>query len=634
MINLSLSRISHVPFIFFLVLFSTPNNAQNTIPGKIRSLASEPEWLKLEHYELDRTSTTGWRSTIHSSDFFLARDGRNNPATELQATIRAFNEALKGEPDTHAKCRFPARWLWLKLKLNNNTVFQHNNFKCPAYDRWKRSGNITSISIVFVTGYLGNPASYFGHTLLKFNSKGDNKKTPLMDVSVNFGAILDKHDDPVTYIFKSVSGGYEAGFSHIHFYFHEHNYGDNELRDMWEYQLDLPQEAVNLIVAHSWEVLGKRYNYGFFRDNCAFRMAELLEIIDGITITPDRTPWIIPQALIEKIGVSKYHGRPILKKVRYLPSRQSRFYEKYLSLSTHEKIILKNLAEEKTDFSEQKFRTLTSTSKQEVLDTLMDYYQFVGSPWALAKNNIKEKYTKALSKRYQLPPGKPSFKKIRPTSPHLARPIGWAQSAWVYNSTTGNSLSLRIRPAYYDSLDADSGNVKNSSLVIADLQLNISHDRAYIQKLDLVGIDSASSGLTNISGDGKIAWKLHIGAEQARLACGNCLIGRLEGDYGLGRQWSGNLFGAIYIGAAIQNRWTNQGLGFARTSATIIIGSGKNLKMRATYEQRFPIDGNHQGSYGVTGVEARWSIANYLDIRLNYIRDRAEQVSLGAGLYW
>ena len=634
MIQRSISKILRIPFICFLVLFSTSTNAQDTIPGKIKKLASEPVWLKLGHYEAVRNSPTGWRSAIHSSDFFLARNGRNNPVDELQATLRAFNETLPSKPDFHARCRFPARWLWLKSKLNNNPVFQRQKFNCPAYEKWSKSGNITSISIVFVTGYLGNPASYFGHTLLKFNSRDDNKNTQLMDVSVNFGAILDKHDDPVTYIFKSVSGGYEAGFSHIHFYFHEHNYGDNELRDMWEYQLDLPQEAVNLIVAHSWEVLGKRYNYGFFRDNCAFRMAEMLEIIDGITITPERTPWIIPQGLIEKIGTSKYHGRPILKRIRYLPSRQSRFYEKYLNLSTHEKVLLINLAEEKTTFSGQGFRAVTSTSKQAVLDALMDYYQFISSPWELARKNIKEKYADALSERYQLIPGKPNIKKLRPISPHLARPIGWAQSAWIYNSTTGNALSLRIRPAYYDSLDSDSGNVKNSSLIIADIQINISHDRAYIQKLDLIGIDSASSGLTNISGDGKTAWKLHIGAEQARLACGNCLVARFQGDYGLGRQWSGNLFSAIYIGAAIQNRWTNQGLGFARTSANIILASGENLKMRAAYEQRFPIDGNHQGSYGVTDIEARWSIAKNFDMRLNYVRDRTHQVSLGTGLYW
>ena len=81
---------------------------------------------------------------------------------------------------------------------------------------------MSSVSVVFATGFLGNPASYYGHTLLKFNFRTGEKHTSLLDVSVNYGAILEgKHDGQVTYIVKSLAGGYSAGFSHIHFYYHD-----------------------------------------------------------------------------------------------------------------------------------------------------------------------------------------------------------------------------------------------------------------------------------------------------------------------------------------------------------------------------------------------------------------------------
>ncbi|MHB8471771.1 MAG: Lnb N-terminal periplasmic domain-containing protein [Gammaproteobacteria bacterium] len=620
-----------VPSFLGCFLFSVVAHARPAVD--LKTLAGMPGWIKLGHYERDRASPTGWRSAIHSNEFFLASNGRFNPQAELKATLAAFAEPPAADPDKQPRCRFPARWLWLKSRMVGAPTFQNQKPVCPALDAWTRSGNVASVSIVFVTGYLGNPASYYGHTLLKFNYRDDTGQTRLMDVSVNFGAILEKHDDPVTYLVKSVTGGYEAGFSHIQFYFHDHNYGENELRDMWEYRLNLPQEAVDLIVAHAWEVLGKRYDYGFFRENCAYRMAELLEVADGLTIIPDKTPWIVPQSVIEEIGRAKYHGNLVLAEVKYLPSRQSRFYEKYSGLTPQDTALLKDLATGRVHFDERRFQTLTPHSQQTVLDALLDYYQYIGSPWDKAPRDIQKKYADVLAVRYQLVPGSPEIKRLQPISPHLARPPEWAQAAWRHNTVTGDGLAIRIRPAYYDALDTDSGNVRNSKLVMGDLQFSIKRSRAFIEKLDLIGVDSANPGLTGMAGDERTAWKVHVGAEQARLTCDGCLVARLQGDYGYGRQWSDHLFGAVYIGGALQSRWADQGFGFGRTSADLIARFNDRLGVKLAYEQRFPVGGN-RASYGVAAAEVRWSIATRADLRINYERDRAQQFSVGLGVYW
>lgn len=599
----------------------------------METLARTPDWIKLGHYDRDRSSPSGWRSAIHSKEFFLATHGQLDPAAELEATIEAFAKPQVANPDQQARCRFPARWLWLKSRMTGIPSFQSQKHSCPAFDTWTRSGSVSSVSIVFVTGYLGNPASYYGHTLLKFNYRNNIGQTRLMDVSVNFGAILEKHDDPVTYLFKSVTGGYEAGFSHIQFYFHDHNYGENELRDMWEYRLDLPQEAVDLIVAHAWEVLGKRYDYGFFRENCAYRMAELIEVVDGLTIIPDKTPWIVPQAMIQQIGRAKYHDQPLLAEAKYLPSRQSRFYEKYSSLTPQDVTLLKDLATGTARFDEHRFQALTPRSQQAVLDALLDYYQYIGSPWDKAPKEIQKKYADALATRYQLVPGSPEIQRLQPISPHRARPLGWAQATWQHNTVTGDGLAIRIRPAYYDALDTDSGNVPNSRLVMGDLQFSIKRSRAFVEKLDLIGVDSANPGLTGMAGDERTAWKVHLGAEQARLTCDACLVARLQGDYGYGREWTGHLFTALYIGGALQSRWADQGIGFGRASADLIAKLNDRLGARFVYEQRFPVGGN-RATYGVAVAEARWSINARTDLRMEYSHDKAQQFGVGLGVYW
>jgi Domain of unknown function (DUF4105) len=606
--------------------------AQADTSANLSRLAFEHGWLKLVHYEPDSSSSTGWRSAIHSSDFFLDAGGKIDPLLELKATLAAF-VASAANPDQHAQCRFPARWQWLKARLGDAHPAFRTAIKCPAFDTWTRSGSVSSLSIVFATGYLENPASYYGHTLLKFNFRGDQEQSSLMDVSVNYGAIVEKNDGPISYIVKSLVGGYDGGFSHIHFYFFNHNYGENELRDLWEYKLDLPQNAVDLIVAHAWEVLGKRYTYHFFRYNCAYRMAEILQVVDGVEIIPEHTPWIIPQAMIEKVGVVKYQGKPLLAGVTYLPSRQSRFYEKYLSLSQQEASLLEDLVAGRHSLDEQTFQGLSTLTKQALLDTLLDYYQFVGNPLDNAPKKTRQEYTKALSARYQLEAGSPEVRSLQPLSPHLGRPIGWVQAGWGHNNVTGNVLSIRFRPAYYDVLDTGIGQVRNAALIMGDTQLNISHGRAYINKLDLIGVESVNPGLTGLPGDNGAAWKLHIGAEQQGLSCDDCIVARVQGDMGYGRQWHESLFSAVYVGGALQSNHADQGIGYAKTSVNLILRQGNHFGVKLNYDQRFPV-GIKLGSYGVTDLEGRWSINTRGDFRISYKHDDAELLSMGIGMYW
>jgi hypothetical protein len=599
-------------------------------------IAAEQTWLKLGQYEADGDSPSGWRSAIHSREFFLSPEGRDDPQRELSASLTAFALPLTDNPDQHAQCRFPARWLWLKSRVGDQVAFTaafNTPVRCPNFDAWTRSGNVESLSIVFATGYLGNPASYYGHTLLKFNFKGGQAKSRLLDVSVNYGAIVEKNDGAIEYIFKSVGGGYDGGFSHIQFYFHNHNYGDSELRDLWEYRLDLPRAAVDLVVAHAWEVLGKRYTYRFFRLNCAYRTAEILEVIDGLKAIPDDWPWIIPQAMIKQLAAARLDGRPLLAEVSYLPSRQSRFYEKYQVLSGTQKSLLKDMIEGNLLFASAGFQQQPAASRQVVLDTLLDYYQFVGNPLDSATRELRQKYAQALAERYRLEVISPDLKAPVPQSPHLGRPLGWLQLGAVHNSVLGDAVTLRLRPAYYDALDTGSGQVRNSALSMADLQITSRRGHSYINSFDMIGVDSVNPALCGLPGDDGSAWRLHVGAEQHRLYCDNCLVARAQGDMGYGRQWSEHIFSAVYLGGVLQNDRNGDGHGFARASADVILKANDRSGLRFGYEQRFPLV-RGRSNYGATNLEARWVINSATDFRISYRRDRAELFSAGLGFYW
>ena len=104
-------------------------------------------------------------------------------------------------------------------------------------------------------------------------------------------------------------------------------------------------------------------------------------------------------------------------------------------------------------------------------------------------------------------------------------------------------------------------------------------------------------GLTPGLCDGA-AWKVHVGAEQQRLWCENCLVAMVQGDIGYGKQWTPNVFAAAYVGGAVQNERNGQGWGFARVSADLIVNLNEHLNSKIGVEQRFNVKSG-LGSYAV-----------------------------------
>lgn len=534
-------------------------------------------------------------------------------------------------PDRHAQCRFPARREWLLNRSRGDAPF--TRVPCPKYEAWTRHAAVESISIVFATGYLANPASYYGHTLLKFNFPRDDGSTRLQDSSINYGAIGTSGDDPLSYILKGVFGGYEGGFSDIEYYVHDHNYGENELRDLWEYKLALPPEAVRQVMAHAWEVLGQRYDYYFFRRNCAFRMAEVIQVLDGLDFIPANLPWTIPQALLQRLAASSYEGKPLVAEVARQPSRQTRFYEAYQSLSPDEADVLKAVVEGNEWLDLPRFGQLPLDSKHAVIDGLIDYYQFVAEPEERAAGRVHPVYAKALATRYRLPPGRRPQASPRPEEPSAGRPPSWFQIGWLRGSEFGGALLLRIRPAYYDALDTGSGHVPYAALSMGDVQLRVREGSARLQRADLVAVESVNPGVTGLPGDRGSAWKLRLGAESLRPGCEKCLVARAQGDIGIGRRLASGLFAGGYLGAAIQENRNGEGPAFVRTSADVIVKPHSRFGLMLGYEQRFPVHAA-RSPYGLGHAEIRLALGGRGDFRIRRDWGGTSLTTAGVGIYW
>ena len=120
----------------------------------LQKLAHHPQWLRLLHYEHQQ-------STFISEHFFLSPNGKTDPYAELSATLQAATYDI--ENDQHPRCRFPARYLWLSKQPNKPELAQIPK-ACHLLNAWLAENPLTQIDLILVSGYMGNPASLFGHT--------------------------------------------------------------------------------------------------------------------------------------------------------------------------------------------------------------------------------------------------------------------------------------------------------------------------------------------------------------------------------------------------------------------------------------------------------------------------------------
>lgn len=588
-------------------------------------LAEHPTWLKLLHYE---QTLIGQSSAVVSDSFFLSPNGKTDPQKELESTLESF---LLPSGDSQTICQFPARFLWLSSQLS----FPQKGIsdqECPLFNEWRKDNEITSISLLFATGFLGNPASYYGHTLLKLNKKGETQ-SELLDLTSNYGAIVPDNEDPISYIVKGIFGVYDGGFSQIEFYFHEQNYGELELRDIWEYELNLPQKDVEFIVAHLWELLDKKYKYYFFKENCAFRVAEVLELSDQLQLLPELY-WTYPQTTISNLADNTINGESAIAQIIYHPSRQTRLYQKYDSLTSQQKFLLEEASKDVSYLSTDQFNQQPISSKYAVLEGLQDYFKFIEVNDNDDFENSESIYNQILSARFKLPPNQPqTYKAQDQTSPHLDRDPGYMQYSWVYNQDRGSGVSFYFRPAYYDSLDSTASQVKFSSLSMLSAKVNYLDKHLYLKEFDFVAIESVNNAHTGLLGDDGRAWKVRLGAEQQNLSCNSCLVLKAQADIGMSRKIGYESNVGIYVGAAIQNNRHSYGAFYPKASFFTNITLNPKLKIKVLYEKRHHFDSSHDEETAIQ-LESRYQISHNFDSRLRAENNKATELSLSFGYYW
>ena len=431
--------------------------------AQIKDFAVDPAWARLMHFHKKE-------STVDSKEFFIAPDGKTNLASELKATAELFNK------DPSKACLFAGRYLWLKRKLGLSLPAP----ECPEYDKFRKEIGLTRVALIYTTSYLGNPASFFGHTLLRLDSQRD---ATLLSYALNYGAVTG-NDTDILYAIKGLSGGYPGVFSVYPYYDTVNLYNNMENRDIWEYRLNMTQEESDLFIAHVWELGHNTAQYYFATENCSYMVMETLNLLRPETDWTEQLPFLFTLPADTVRIVLKQKG--LAGDIVYRPSRQTKIRNAFAHLSDAERDALYKLIDDPNAAID-----LPDESKAAVLETAYEYLQYRFIKKKVDLKTLRDSTIALLKARNALPaksvlPPVP-VPSVRPDQSH--KPSAVTVSAGHGNHK--NFVELTWRPVLHTLLDESDGFIPfNAINYLAGTARYDEDGKLSLRRLDIVDLMS------------------------------------------------------------------------------------------------------------------------------------------------
>ena len=516
------------------------------------------EWQKLLHYR--NTLRLGWRSDADHGAFVLTPDSRGlyDPKAELVASIESFynpesrhgfvaylDQPLDTVPaeERHPQCVFPARYAFLRKHLGPAA----KEFPCRRYHEWRRRLDTASVTLVYATAYLGNPASTFGHTFLRLNShrpagsgtKGEgvlaNDPRALLDYGVNYAAAVQK-DVGFNYAITGIFGGFPGSYSLSPFHAKVQEYSQGEQRDLWEYDLDLTPDEVDRFVTHLWELGLFSARYYFFRRNCSFEILTALEYArPSLRFSDIGLPYVIPTEVVRIIAQEK----GLVRDVRYRPSIVSRIQRRFRGLeagardAAYDALKAENIAP---------LQNLSTPLRAATLERAGEYVDYLKKTKGTLNESQKAFQREALIARSRIPgpapepDGRPLTE--RPDGGHDIFRVALGSGA---ASHSGGFWMMDIRTALHDLPARADGYDHNMEIESPRVRLRYERGNHLAEQgRERLRVESFDFNSASLSPRGNLmgsrTWRGGFGLETRRdIDCGLCNQGYVRA--GLGQSW-------------------------------------------------------------------------------------------------
>ena len=545
--------------------------------GRQAKLASEREWHLLLHYR--KNLLGGYTSEQDDPGFFMSPDGKTDPQAELDATLKQFfSDDLVGRSKQPAQCAFIARYEWLKQRL----AFDETRLPpqpCERFERWFADFEAQSITLIFPSAFLNNPASMFGHTLLRVDQRGQTDSTRILAYTINYAADVPP-DAGMAYPIWGIFGGYRGYFSTIPYYLKVQEYRDIENRDIWEYRLNLTEHQVRRLLMHAWELGNASFDYFFFKENCSYHLLALLDYADpSLHLTDEFLFWTVPADTVRLIA-----SKPgLVSGIAYRPSRSNVIRRKHDSLPSEERELAHWLTKDVGELKSAALSRLEPMRQTFLLDLASDYLRYRIDTTDEPPPELKERNRAILAARSEIRLASQEFlvepfakqPELGHNTSRVSVGAGWRNDSAFEEQT--------IRAGYHDLLDPEIGYTPNAQIEIASVTMRTynRHNQTRLERATLANVVSLSPFDSVFHAP---SWKVNVGMQTIKhQGCQLCSNGVMNGG----------------IGASVESHWVAHQVFFAFAEA--------EANYSRAYEERHRIGGG--GTIGMlTDLTERWKL--------------------------
>jgi hypothetical protein len=590
-------------------------------------LSENPEWHKLVHYVPNNLSP-GVHGLVDSPRFYNAKDGKQDPQAELEATLASFYSLTEeSNEQQNPQCQFVARYTW----LNEQLAFDPQRLPrqaCRRFQKWFASLNPAGITLIFASAYLNSPSSMYGHTLIRVDAKDQDEHTRLLAYAINFAANANETNG-VAFAVNGLFGGYPGAFSILPYYAKVREYSDLENRDIWEYELNLTHAELERVLMHAWELGSVYFQYFFFDENCSYHLLGLLQVAQPeLDLTGQFRWWAIPSDTVRAIA-----SKPgLVKKTVYRPANATVLAHKLGMMSEGERRLAWDLSMRQVGVTAPALSALPDSREAAVIEASQDYVSYLR---ATEKINVADSGVlahelfsarSALKVAGQTPEIAPP--QIRPDQGHGSSRIALGAG----RRDRDNFQELRMRGTHHEIMDTDGGYARGAQIEFFNIRWR-HYDSGATRVEEFMPVKILSLAPRD-DFFRPMSWKIEAGWQRARLANGRePPVFMLNG--GAGGAWSNQNDTALWYamfegGSRVKGELVN---GYA-------LGAGPSIGGLFDFGPRWRVHGFARGvryfmgqhdTISAIGLEQRFALGRDLALRLDVSRNRELQRTYGAG---
>jgi hypothetical protein len=577
--------------------------------AKVLGLSRDPYWLRLLHYS---RGVVGLRSIVDDEAFFLSREGKYSADKELEATLRAYFTPVN--PDTiHPGVKFIARFDWLNQKLDIDKAKLPFDFLLKFDEFYKKIDPGKAI-LVFPAGYINSPASMYGHTLLVIEPKSGNR---LVALAVNYAAKTNETFGPI-FAFKGLFGMYNGYYSILQYYDKINEYSSGEMRDMWEYTLNLNESELKRVLMHIVEMEKIGSKYFFLDENCSYNLLGLLEVArPGVNLTSHFIASVEP---IDTLRVVIQEG--LVAKREYRPSLYAQLMRKASMMSDRETYSAIAFADGDIDGNELSREAARGKNPACVYDLATDYLKFLGVKDQISQDDYRKRILDVLKRRSALPPNEQCVDNGEipppPETAHRSNKL----SATYGRYASQHFFQLAYRPTCHDLIDSDLGMTPDNEMVFVNTVVRYYSEskKLKLQNFDLLKIVSLPS-INRFYTPNCIMG--YAGLKQSPVPKGeDSLTGYLDfgGGYSVSFTQFFHIYGLFQTNLNFSDKYRYDSLSAFGGKAGIISDFFDVWKSHIYGEALYVPWGNRTPVYRV-GTQQRLKISSYVEVTGEFLRE-------------